>query len=119
MKQTNYRGGLGLVLLMTATIVVLGCNQGGGGAQATDTAKNEDHGWWCQEHGIPEEICGKCDKEYRDKRKAEGDWCDKHKRVKSQCFQCDPSLYEKNFEPLYVAKYGKKPERPPEKEFKD
>ena len=42
-----------------------------------------------------------------------------HDRAQSQCFKCDPSLYEKVFVPMYVAKAGKKPERPPEAEFVD
>jgi hypothetical protein len=127
MTVANRRGWLGLVLLMTATFLVLGCGQAehkGDGTQAKgDTAKKTEkddeyeHDWWCGVHGIPEEICGLCTKEYRDKKKAEGDWCPLHKRLKSQCFKCDPTLYEKEFEPMYVAKYGKKPKRPPEKEF--
>ena len=35
----------------------------------------------------------------------------------SQCFKCEPDLYKK-FEAMYTAKYGKKPPRPPEQEFK-
>jgi hypothetical protein len=118
-----------MVLLLTAAFVVLGCNQNenkGGDTQAkakidttkaTDKDDDSEHGWWCAEHGIPEEECGLCSKAYRDQRKAEGDWCAEHRRVKSQCFKCDPTLYERVFEPKYVAKYGKKPPRPPEKEF--
>ena len=47
------------------------------------TAVTAQAGWWCQEHGIPEEICGLCNKAYRDKKKAEGDWCEEHRRLKS------------------------------------
>jgi hypothetical protein len=128
MRLMIRRGRLAIVLVLTAAFAVLGCNQAdnkGASDQARAKSKGADktanvdngHGWWCEEHGIPEEICGKCNKEYRDKQKAAGDWCETHKRLQSQCFQCDPSLYEKVFEPMYVAKYGKKPERPPEKEF--
>jgi hypothetical protein len=115
---------LGLVLLLMASFVVLGCsgnsNQGGDTqAQQANTAKDGEyeHDWWCGEHGIPEDICGLCNREYRDQKKATGDWCEQHKRLKSQCFKCDPTLYERVFEPMYVAKYGKQPKRPPEKEF--
>jgi hypothetical protein len=120
--------GLCLALLFAATVAAGGCNRSDnkngtrGKADASVSKKTDKdgeggHGWWCEEHGIPEEICGLCNKEYRDKKRAEGDWCETHKRLRSQCFKCDPSLYEKVFEPMYVAKYGNKPERPPEKEF--
>jgi hypothetical protein len=115
----NRRGWLGLMLLGMAVFLVLGCNPTDkkSGDQAKAASTGDDHGWWCEEHGIPEEECGLCNKAYRDKKKAEGDWCPEHRRLKSQCFKCDPTLYEKVFEPKYVAKYGKKPPRPPESEF--
>jgi hypothetical protein len=127
MKTAIKRTYLGTVLMLAAGLVAFGCNQkttdvtpqAKGKTETAQKAKDdgEDHGWWCTEHGIPEEICGLCNKSYRDKKKADGDWCETHRRLKSQCFKCDPALYEKDFEPLYVAKYGKKPERPPETEF--
>src|SRR5437868_15317978 len=63
-------------------------------------------GWWCEEHGIPEEICSICMSEAAAKKKFKdkGDWCKLHDRAQSQCFKCDPALYEKNFVPMYVAK---------------
>jgi hypothetical protein len=78
-------------------------------------------GWWCQEHGVPEEMCSICMSEAAAKKmfKDKADWCKIHDRAQSQCFKCDPSLYEKVFVPMYVAKTGKKPERPPETEFID
>jgi hypothetical protein len=82
-------------------------------------AKGEDHGWWCQEHGVPEDICSLCAAEEKVKEfKAKGDWCEKHDRAKSQCFKCDPMLYDR-FAAMYRAKYGKEPRRPDQKEFQD
>lgn len=78
-------------------------------------AKHE--GWWCKEHGVPEDICSLCSEEAAAKFKKDGDWCKLHDRAKSQCFKCDPTLYAK-YEAMYVAKYGKAPERPPAEEFK-
>lgn len=89
-------------------------------AQAPKSTQHQhDADWWCQEHGIPEDICSLCLPASRVKElfKDKGDWCEIHKRAKSQCFKCDPSLYAK-FEKMYEDKYGKKPERPPEKEFR-
>lgn len=94
----------------------LGCGAGTSSPASTPASKAEvaksdthDHsGWWCNEHGIPEEECSMCSpkvaKAFRDK----GDWCDKHDRAKSQCFICDPSLKEK-YAAKYRAKYGEEP----------
>jgi hypothetical protein len=121
MMMAHRRGWLGLVLLLIVAFVVLGCGQaentGDTQAKAKTDSGDNGHGWWCEEHGIPEEECGLCNKAYRDQKKAAGDWCAEHRRLKSQCFKCDPSLYEKVFEPKYIEHYGKKPPRPPEKEF--
>jgi hypothetical protein len=134
-------------IFLSLSLVLLGCKGEQGGdtqAKGNDTAKKtgstsdkgtekpyvmegnmkrvtiEEHDdFWCGIHGIPEEECGKCSKELRDKAKANGDWCEMHKRIKSQCFACDPTLFERVFEPKYTAKYpGWLPKRPPDKEFK-
>ena len=104
---------LGVMMTMGAIALVAGC----GGSESTkssdkkgDTAK-ADHkhdGWWCDEHGIPEDECSMCSSKVAKACKAKGDWCDKHDRAKSQCFLCDPSLKEK-FAAKYRAKYGKEP----------
>lgn len=78
-----------------------------------------DHGgWWCAEHGVPEDLCSLCmsDEDVRKKFKNVGDWCKLHDRALSQCFKCDPKKYRR-FEAMFEAKYGKKPEKPPESEF--
>ena len=84
-----------------------------------DIPKGDHSGWWCQEHGVPEEDCSLClpEAEVKKRFKDTGDWCKIHDRAQSQCFKCDPSKYKK-FEDMYVAKYNKKPERPPEEEFR-
>jgi hypothetical protein len=125
MLQT-WRAGLGLSLFAALALVAGGCtNAGNSGAQTKDGSKEktaavaqakkvDDHsGWWCDEHGIPEEECSMCSSKVAKEFKAKGDWCEKHDRAKSQCFICDPSLKEK-FAAKYRAKYGKEP--PPTKD---
>jgi cobalt-zinc-cadmium efflux system membrane fusion protein len=72
-------------------------------------SKAADHtGWWCAEHGVPEENCGQCSAKYAAECKKKGDWCKEHDRPESQCFLCHPDLKEK-FAAQYRAKYGKEP----------
>jgi hypothetical protein len=127
--------GLTGCLLMLATIVCAfsgtGCNKSDkkGDPQVKakldpksekgDAKSESTHsGWWCSEHGVPEEICSICMSEASAKKKFKdnGDWCPIHDRAQSQCFKCDPSKYKK-FEAMYVAKYNTKPEPPPKEEF--
>lgn len=124
---TRLTGGLTISAVMVLAFSTVGCNQqtksdNKNQAKADDKGKKDapkdDHsGWWCQEHGVPEDICSLCNAAHAAKLKKEGDWCKLHDRAQSQCFKCDPSKYEK-FEQMYVAKFNKKPERPPAEEFK-
>src|SRR5207302_250231 len=87
-------------------------------AQGDGKSESTHEGWWCQEHGVPEEICSICMSEASAKKKYKdnGDWCKEHNRAESQCFKCDPTRYKK-FEDMFIAKYNKKPEPPPREEF--
>lgn len=79
------------------------------GDKAKEEAKHE--GWWCDEHGIPEDDCIMCNAKKRAEAKKSGDWCE-HKRAKSQCFVCNPKLKE-FYAAQYRAKYpGKEPPEP-------
>jgi hypothetical protein len=78
-------------------------------AQAGKEEKKSDHsGWWCVEHGVPEEVCGQCNTKLAATLKKKGDWCKEHDRPDSQCFLCHPELKDK-FAAQYRAKYGKEP----------
>ena len=66
------------------------------------------HGYWCSEHGVPEEICAQCDSKLAAEFQKKGDWCEEHNRPDSQCFIHHPELEEK-FIAQYEAKYGEKP----------
>ena len=71
------------------------------------------HGWWCVEHGVPEEECALCQTDLIAQFKADGDWCEEHDRPNSQCFFCDPSRFE-TFAARYEAKFGERPPEPTE-----
>jgi hypothetical protein len=85
-----------------------GGNASPGGAS---TPAHALHGWWCTEHGVPEEECARCDASLIAGFKAAGDWCDEHARPESQCFVCDPQRFEP-FAQRFEAKFGQRPPRP-------
>lgn len=110
------------MLFLSAVMIFLGCkNESSSPAPEKEkkqapapTAKKDDHsGWWCKEHGIPEEECLMC-LHSEDELKKKNDWCEKHEFAKSQCFQCDPTLKEK-YAAKYRAKFGAEPPAPAKK----
>ena len=74
-------------------------------------AAHDHSGWWCNEHGVPEEECGQCNAKLAKEFQKKGDWCKDHDRPDSQCFICHPEK-EAQFAARYEAKYGKKPPKP-------
>ena len=118
MNTTNLRAGAILSALILAALVLTvlfaaGCNQQASApASKPGEASEAAHGgWWCAEHGVPEEECSMCSAKVAEACKAKGDWCKEHNRAESQCFICHPEK-EAEFAALYEAKYGKKPPKP-------
>jgi cobalt-zinc-cadmium efflux system membrane fusion protein len=79
-------------------------------AKTGDEASEHDE-WWCNEHGVPEEVCALCDNKLVAGFKAKGDWCSMHDRPDSQCFTCHPEK-RAEFAAQYEAKFGKQPPKP-------
>ena len=103
--------GLSLVLVW---MLLVGCTKPAPAPPAAETVASHSHdGWWCGEHGVPEEECGQCNSKLAAKLQKEGDWCQEHKRPDSQCFVCHPEL-EAKFAARYEAKYGKPAPKPGE-----
>jgi hypothetical protein len=75
---------------------------------AEESRGHEHGGWWCGEHGVPEEVCARCNSKLAGEFQRKGDWCADHERPKSQCFVCEPALAER-FAAQYEAKYGEAP----------
>ncbi len=124
MTTFRTRAGSALALFAAAALVTAGCGprgevakdtakapevaQNGGKADPGKAAESEDHsGWWCDEHGLPEEVCDLCSKKYRAAEKAKGNWCE-HNRVKTSCYKCNPGLKAK-YAAEYKTKFGKEP----------
>jgi hypothetical protein len=96
------------------SIVACSKSENGGGAKTAavkEAAGHSHEGWWCDEHGVPEEDCALCHPKLIADFKAKGDWCEKHNRPDSQCFICHPEK-EAEFAARYEAKYGTKPPKP-------
>ena len=94
--------------------VSTGCEQPAPAPPAAETVEasgNSHSGWWCDEHGVPEGICTRCDSSLVADFKAKDDWCKEHELPDSQCFVCHPEL-EAKFAAQYEAKYGKQPPKP-------
>ena len=102
-------------ILLAAAVMFVGCNQASKSAvPAATKVAEESHsheGWWCDEHGVPEEVCARCNVKLVADFKAKADWCQAHERPDSQCFICHPEL-EAEFATQYEAKFGKKPPQP-------
>jgi hypothetical protein len=106
-----------VLLTLSPALVAVGCTREsakveGPKDKATQIAgKGDSHdhsGWWCDEHGIPEEVCAQCNARLAAEFKKKGDWCKEHDRPESQCFICHPELKER-FAAQYRARYGKEP----------
>jgi hypothetical protein len=83
-------------------------------AQETAATVGHDHsGWWCVEHGVPEQECALCDTSLVATYREKGDWCDTHNRPDSQCFTCHPEYFAA-FAARYEAKFGQQPPQPTE-----
>jgi hypothetical protein len=118
MTMKALRFALLVALSPLALLALGGCNQEatkveGPKGKPTQVAAKADKqgahsGWWCDEHGVPEEVCGQCNAKVAAEFKKKGDWCKEHDRPDSQCFLCHPELKEK-FAAQYRAKYGKEP----------
>ncbi|MDX2199472.1 MAG: efflux RND transporter periplasmic adaptor subunit [Phycisphaerae bacterium] len=50
---------------------------------------------WCFDHGVPKEVCTRCDASLIQKFKDEHDWCKEHGVPESQCTLCNPEVREK------------------------
>lgn len=109
-------------LLAAINFLSLGCAKPGANAHTDAHEASHDHqhkhdSWWCNEHGVPEEVCALCNVKLAADFKAKGDWCKEHDRPDSQCFVCHPER-EAEFAAQYEAKYGKKPPKPESEEAK-
>ena len=63
-----------------------------GAKHAAADVKPGSHDDWCDEHGVPESQCTRCNPDLIPAFKATGDWCEEHGMPESQCRVCNPDL---------------------------
>jgi hypothetical protein len=106
-----------LVLIAAAGVLQSGCDstptQSEAEGQPTAAASHNHMGWWCVEHGVPEEVCTRCSPKLAPEFQAKGDWCEEHGLPDSQCFVHHPELKAK-FAAQFKAKFGEEPPAPAE-----
>ncbi len=59
---------------------------------AAANVKPGSHEDWCEEHGVAESKCTRCNAKLIPAFKATKDWCDEHDLPESQCTKCNPDL---------------------------
>lgn len=94
-------------LLLTLSLgIATGCSKDEGAKkpaateQQTATEKGHaptgvkpgSHEDWCEEHGVPESQCTRCNADLIPAFKATNDWCPEHGLPESQCKICNPEL---------------------------
>jgi hypothetical protein len=91
----------GLLALIGASVVACGNESremdrseraSGGSAETAASVVPGSYEDWCEEHGVPESVCTRCDASLIPAFKATNDWCAEHGLPESQCRRCDPDL---------------------------
>ena len=104
------RNALQLAMVAGLVLIAAGCGGQGGTSQSSGTTTTqaatpptgEGHAVagvvpgsyedWCEEHGVPESQCTRCDPSLIPAFQAASDWCADHGLPMSQCTIHDPNL---------------------------
>lgn len=87
-------------VLFVLAALLAACGDAGqqSASAAPDAPAADAHGPICEEHGVPESMCTKCNPSLIAKFKAKGDWCEEHGFPESVCPICHPELAHKHGE---------------------
>lgn len=92
---------LALLLAVALPLVACSTSKDAPSAQASSrppkghaaaSAVPGSHDDWCEEHGVPESKCTRCNPKLIPAFKAMNDWCEEHQMPESQCTACNPGL---------------------------
>ncbi len=53
----------------------------------------------CEQHGVPQPVCARCNPKLEPAFRAQNDWCQEHSRPESQCVLCNPELAKAGVKP--------------------
>jgi hypothetical protein len=76
----------------TASAVAEKTNSAAPASHAPSGVKAGPHEDWCDEHGVPESQCTRCNPKLIPAFKATKDWCEEHSMPESQCTKCNPDI---------------------------
>lgn len=123
LRSIQLRAQLRIFAVMVMAIVLgLGCEkssekprQGNTSAASSEKGVPDENGI-CTLHGVPHELCTKCNPALAQVFKAKGDWCDEHGFPESYCPVCNPNAeipgYEKKKPVAASAPEAQSKERP-------
>lgn len=81
-----------LLLASVSLFAFVGCTKSTRPEHAAVGVVPGSHEDWCEEHGVAESQCTKCNPELAAAFKATKDWCPEHNLPESQCTKCNPAL---------------------------
>jgi hypothetical protein len=103
---------MGAAVLTAGLVFAVGCDAKKPTEPVKAAPKKGHDGWWCDEHGVPEDGCTMCDDKALKEAEKQGKLCPNHPdRSKDQCFICNPDLWPKSAQ-IYKDKEGKDPPFP-------
>ena len=91
MSVVIFKRSAAVAFLTAICVMSVGCGQQTNDTTQVSDESHEGHdhgGWWCAEHGIPEEECSMCSAQAAADFKEKGDWCEEHNRAEYRRDSC-------------------------------
>lgn len=97
MSRSSIRLAAAVLVSLVVSFAFVACGSSsdppaGSGQHASSSARPGSWEDWCDEHGVPESQCTRCNQALIPAFKATNDWCAEHNLPESQCLLCNPNL---------------------------
>ncbi len=94
-------------MLLIITLLLIGVACGGDRENAkAEAAKGAEEAAFCEEHGVPEAMCTKCNPDLIAGFKESGDWCGGHGFPESVCPICNPVARAPTTDVAFCGEHG-------------